>query len=70
MKYKYRTKTGAGFICERYECRFTDPEFCRKRAENDIDDICQLCTGIAAVPKTKSSNLEFSTRGMNKKRAA
>lgn len=73
MKYKYREKTSKGFICIKYGCKFNDPDFCKKRAENNIDTVCQLCTGIEAIAKEKrgrSSSLEFSTKSMNKKRAA
>jgi len=70
MKLKYREKTPIGFFCKKYGCEFNNPDFCKKRAENNIDDICQMCTGIAPIEKTRSSNLEFSTKGMNKKRAA
>ncbi len=70
MKLKYREKTSAGYFCTKYGCGFSDPDFCKKRAENNIDEICLLCTGLTPVEKTKSSKLEFSTKGMNKKRAA
>jgi hypothetical protein len=70
MKHKYREKTATGFFCTKYGCIFNNPDFCKKRAENNIDDICQLCTGIEPVEKVKHSNLEFSTKGMNRKRAA
>jgi len=71
MKLKYREKTSTGFFCVKYGCKFKDPDFCRKRAENNIDTVCQFCTGIAAMEKgSRSSSLEFSTKSMNKKRAA
>ncbi len=70
MKLKYREKTALGFFCTKYGCGFNNADFCKKRAENNIDQICQLCTGIEPVEKAKSSKLEFSTKGMNKKRAA
>ena len=72
MKHKYREKTSTGFFCTKYGCKFNDPDFCKKRAENDVDDMCQLCTGIEPIEKVKGkhSNLEFSTKGMNRKKAA
>jgi hypothetical protein len=71
MKLKYREKTEGGFLCTKYGCEFNNADFCKKRAENNIDEICQACTGIAALEKVKGSKkLEFSTRSMNRKRAA
>jgi len=70
MTHKYREKTTKGFLCTRYNCEFNNPDFCRKRAENNIDDMCQICTGIEPIEKVRSTNLEFSTKGMNRKRAA
>ncbi len=70
MTHKFREKIPSGFLCIKYECKFNNPDFCKKRAENNIDEICLACTGIDPVEKSKSSKLEFSTRGMNKKRAA
>jgi hypothetical protein len=70
MKHIYREKTPTGFLCTKYGCKFNNPDFCKKRAENNIDDICLMCTGIEPIEKVKHSNVQFSTRGMNKKRAA
>lgn len=72
MAHKFREKTAAGFLCTKYECKFSNPDFCRKRAENNVDDTCQLCTEIAAIPttKTKHSSIVYSTKSMNSKKAA
>jgi hypothetical protein len=71
MKYKFREKTPNGFFCMKYGCSFGDPEFCKKRAQGNIDKICQTCTGIEGeTKKGKSSSLEFSTKGMNRRKAA
>jgi hypothetical protein len=71
MKLKYREKTADGFFCTKYGCRFNNADFCKKRAENNIDEICHVCTGIEPVEKVRGSKkLEFSTKSMNKKRAA
>ncbi len=70
MTHKYREKTVLGFFCTKYGCGFNNPDFCRKRAENNVDEICQMCTGLEPVAKVKHTSLEFSTRSMNRKRAA
>jgi len=70
MKNKYREKISMGYLCTKYGCKFNDPDFCKRRAENNVDEICQICTGIEPTEKVRGSNLQFSTKGMNKKRAA
>jgi hypothetical protein len=66
----YREEIERGYLCTKYGCKFNDPDFCKKRAENNVDEICQICTGIEPTDKGKTSNLQFSTKGMNKRRAA
>ena len=70
QKHKYREKTATGFICTKYKCSFSNPEFCKMRAESNIDDTCRTCTGIEAVTATKHTSINFSTKSMNRKKAA
>ena len=70
MSHKYREKTSEGFLCTKYGCKFISPDFCKKRAESNIDEICQACTGIEAVKTTKHSSINFSTKSMKGKKAA
>ena len=69
MKPIYREKRKGGYYCNRYGCNFTDPDFCRKRAENNVDDNCLACTGLKPVEKRRTSSIEYCTKSMNKKAA-
>jgi hypothetical protein len=72
MAHKFREKSSSGFLCTKYGCKFSDPDFCKRRAENNIDDTCQACTEIQAIStsKSKHSNIVFSTKSMNSKKVA
>jgi hypothetical protein len=69
MKPKFREKTDTGYLCTRYDCKFTSPDFCKKRAEINIAE-CLACTGTEPEKKRKSSNLEFCVKRMKSKQAA
>ncbi len=70
MTHKYREKTPTGYLCTKYGCKFSSADVCKKRAENNLDDTCQACTGLTTVKTAKHSSIHLGTRSMRSKKAA